>query len=395
MNRYVNEVELRNGIGSSFFFLALQRRERMKVRVVNLRRALTLALSHFVGEGIGLGCRVLIPVLLLSSVALPLGIAAEQRLTVLSYPDRPAKLPLWLAQDAGLFKKQGLNVEIKTPNSGEAIAEGAGKNAADIYVATANWMVSAIGDGADLVFFANTGYSVLKLLAHPSIARPEQLRGKRVGTGEAGSSQDRITRETLRRLGIDPDRDVTLVPFGSRSVLRVNALLKGEIDATTSNEDNIFDLERRGEIGKVRVLADNDSLKLYIGAGVDFAVTRKLLATSRDVVKRFTHGLSQAIMLARRDRAAADDIYRRHLKVTDAALLEFMYRTYVQHAIPEKPYPKLDNVALGIAEFAAKPGLKGKSAEALTDLTLVRDLEREGLFTQREQIRPAHGDRPE
>ena len=36
-----------------------------------------------------------------------------------------------------------------------AIADGARKNAADIYVATANWMVSAIGDGADLVFFAS------------------------------------------------------------------------------------------------------------------------------------------------------------------------------------------------------------------------------------------------
>lgn len=322
--------------------------------------------------------------------------AAELRtLTVLSYPDRPAKLPLWLAQDAGLFKKYGLSVEIKTPDSGEAIAEGASKNAADIYVATANWMVSAIGDGADLVFFANTGYSVLKLLSHPSITRPEQLKGKRVGSGEPGSSQDRITRETLRRLGLDADKDVTLVPYGSRSILRLNALLKGEIDATTSNEDNIFDLERRGEMNKVRVLADNDSLKLFIGAGVDFAVRRSLLTGSRDVVKRFTQALSEAIALGRRDRAAADNIYRRYLKVTDAALLDFMYRTYVEHAIPQKPYPKLDNVALGIAEFAAKPGLKGKSPEALTDMSLVGDIEREGFFTKREPFRPVHGDRPE
>jgi len=57
-----------------------------------------------------------------------------------------------------------------------------------------------------------------------------------------------------------------------------------------------------------------------------------------------------------------------------------MYRTYVQHAIREKPYPNADNVALGIAEFAAKPGLKGKSTETLTDSTVVRELEREGFF---------------
>jgi NitT/TauT family transport system substrate-binding protein len=372
----------------------------MNSRVVKIRRALTPALSRFAGEGargLGRGSRRLAVLLMLILMVVPLKtFAAELRtVTVLSYPDRPAKLPLWLAQDAGIFKKYGLAVEIKTPNSGEAIAEGARDNAADIYVATANWMVSAIGDGADLMFFANTGYSVLKLLSHPSITRPEQLRGKRVGTGEAGSSQDRITRETLRRLGLDADKDVTLVPFGSRSIQRLNALVKGEIDATTSNEDNIFDLERRGEIDKVRVLADNDSLKLFIGAGVDFAVTRKLLVSSRATVKKFVQALSEAIALARRDRAAADRIYSKYLKVSDPVLLEFMYRTYVQHAIPEQPYPKLDNVALGIAEFAAKPGLKGKSAEMLTDMSLVRELERDGFFNRSDQAKPVHGDRPE
>jgi ABC-type nitrate/sulfonate/bicarbonate transport system substrate-binding protein len=366
--------------------------------MVNLRRALTPALCRFAGEGVRSLQRGdwFLAVLLVLMVAPLRTFAAELRnVTVLSYPDRPAKLPLWLAQDAGIFRKYGLNVEIKTPKSGEAIVEAAGKNSADIYVATANWMVSAIGDGADLVFIANTGYSVLKLLARPSITAPEQLRGKRVGTGEPGSSQDRITRETLRRLGLDADKDVTLVPFGSRSIQRLNALVRGEIDATTSNEDNIFDLERRGEINKVRVLADNDSLKLFIGAGVDFAVTRSLLVRSRDAVKRFVQALSEAIALARRDRAAADQIYSKYLKVSDAALLEFMYRTYVQHAIPEKPYPKLDNVALGITEFAAKPGLKGKSADMLTDISLVRELEEDGFFTSPSHARPVHGDRPE
>jgi ABC-type nitrate/sulfonate/bicarbonate transport system substrate-binding protein len=294
-----------------------------------------------------------------------------------------------------LFEKYGLKVDIKAPSSGEDLVERIRRDEGQIYAATANWIVSAIGDGKDLVFFANTGYSVLKLLAHPSITRPEQLKGKRIGTGEPGSSQDRITRETLRRLGLDTDKDVTLVPFGSRSVQRLNALLKNEIDATTSNEDNIFDLERRGEINKVRVLADNDSLKLYIGAGVDFAVTRSFLAGSRDSVKGFVQGLSEAIALARRDRAAADDIYKRYLTVSEPALLEFMYRTYVQHAIPEKPYPRLENIALGIEEFAAKPGLQGKSAAALTDASLVRELEQDGFFTQLSRKSPEHGTRAE
>ena len=300
-------------------------------------------------------------------------------------------MPLWLAQDAGLFQKYGLKVEIKAPKSGEDLVERIGRGEAQIYAATANWIVSGIGDGKDLVFFANTGYSVLKLLSQPSIARPSELKGKRVGTGEANSSQDRITRQALQRLGLDPDKDVTLVPMGQRSVTRLNALVRGEIDATTSNEDNIFDLERRGEIDKVRVLADNESLKLFIGGGVDFAVARSLLANSRHAVKGFVQALSEAIALARRERAQADRIYMRYLNVKDPALLEFMYRTYVHGAIPERPFPRLENVALGIEEFAAKPGLKGKRAEDLTDLSLVKELEQQGFFNSPSRQPPEHG----
>ena len=362
----------------------------MKVRAVKLRRALTP--SRFAGEGVIFWRRLpqLLFLCVLLSVPTVLFSAEVASITALSYPDRPAKLPLWLAQDAGLFEKYGLKVDIKAPKSGEELVQRIGRDEAQIYAATANWIVSGIGDGKDLVFFANTGYSVLKLLSRPSITRPSELKGKRVGTGEANSSQDRITRQALQRLGLDPDKDVTLVPMGQRSITRLNALVKGEIDATTSNEDNIFDLERRGEIHKVRVLADNESLKLFIGGGVDFAVARSLLRNSRPAVKSFVQALSEAIALARRERAQSDQIYMRYLNVKDPVLLEFMYRTYVQGAIPERPFPRLENVALGIEEFGAKPGLKGKRAEDLTDLSLVKELEQQSFFNRSSRAPQEH-----
>lgn len=306
--------------------------------------------------------------------------AELKSLTVVSYPARPPKLPLWLALEEGLFANYGLTVVLKELNSSDDLLSALGKREGDIYAATAPHIVSGIGDGAELVFFANTGYSVLKLLSRPNITRAEDLRGKRVGTGEPGSSQDRITRQTLLRLGLRPEKDVTLVPIGGRSVERLKALLEGRIDATTSNEDNLYELERRGDLGRVRVLADNESLKLFIGAGVDFAVSRQRLLGDRESIKAFLKALCEAISLAKKDRGRADRIYVRHQGVRDPALLDFMYRTYVQGAIPQRPFPRPEAIALGLEEFGAKAGLKGKKTDELIDKTLIEELEREGFF---------------
>ena len=339
----------------------------------------------------GVFTKLILGAVLLSCVVVCTAAAETSTLTVVSYPARPPKLPLWLARDAGLFEKYGVKVSLEELNSNGELSQAMKKREGDIYAATANWLVSGIGDGLDLVFVANTGYSVLKLVARPEIARIEDLKGKRIGTGARNSSQDRITRQTLYRIGLDPDRDVTLVRFGSRSILRLNALLKGEIDATTSNEDNLFDLERRGESDKIRVLADNESLKLFIGGGVDFAMSRSLLANSRTTAKGFVRALCEAIALARHDRTEADRIYRRYLNVKDPALLEFMYRTYVQGAIPQKPFPRLENVALGIEEFGAKPGLAGKRASDMTDDGLVKELDSEGFLRVFTGLPAEHG----
>lgn len=326
--------------------------------------------------------KAFILVLILASVYIlsPVWGSQTKTLTVISYPARPAKLPLWLALDEGLFAKHGLAVSIKELGSSEELLKSLGDRAGDVYVATAPHIVSAIGDGGDFVFIANTGYSVIKLLSRPEITRVEELKGKRVATGEANNSQDRITRQALARLGLDPDRDVTLVPMGGRSVSRLNALLAGKVEATTSNADNLFELERRGEIGKVRVLADNESLKLFFGGGVDFAVSRRRLEEDRPSVLAFLRALSEAIALAKRDPSSAERVYARHLAVTDPARLDFMYQTYVHGAIPARPFPKTEPVALGLAEFGAKPGLKGKKVPDLVDTSLLDELEREGLF---------------
>src|SRR5258705_8148790 len=94
-------------------------RERARVRGIQTTDAPSPQSSPVEGEEVKIGSRfvlVLVTISLLAACPHDL-YAAENSLTVLSYPDRPAKLPLWLAQDAGLFEKYGLKVDIRSAES--------------------------------------------------------------------------------------------------------------------------------------------------------------------------------------------------------------------------------------------------------------------------------------
>jgi ABC-type nitrate/sulfonate/bicarbonate transport system substrate-binding protein len=118
-------------------------------------------------------------------------LAEVQNLTVVSYPARPAKLPLWLAQDAGLFEKNGLKVSIKEMNSSEELLKSIQKREGQTYAATANWLVSGIGDGFDLVFIANTGYSVPNRITPEYLVR-EEPKEKAVPAMESSQTNHRV-----------------------------------------------------------------------------------------------------------------------------------------------------------------------------------------------------------
>src|SRR5206468_3251632 len=59
------------------------------------------------------------------------------------------------------------------------------------------------------------------------------LKGKKIGVSSVGSSSDIATRAALKKLGLDPDKDVTIVPVGS-AAQRTAAMLSGAIDAGVS-----------------------------------------------------------------------------------------------------------------------------------------------------------------
>ena len=123
------------------------------------------------------------------------------------------------------------------------------------------------------------------LIAHPSISRIEQLRGKTIGISRPGDQTYYYVRDILKRYGISL-KDVRLVQTGLQPE-RVAALRQGLAVASILNRPNNLVLEQEG----YKRLLDIEDLKLPAGVRC-LITTRKLLKSRPATGGEFHDGLA-------------------------------------------------------------------------------------------------------
>lgn len=309
-------------------------------------------------------------------------LAQAEPLRVLFYPPwNISKLPLYMARDAGIFERNGLKLTWTNPGSNENLLAAMKNGAADIVVASANHIAhNNASGGPALRLVGNSGFNYSAFFADGAIKSATELKGKKIGTGEPGSTPDQLTRLALRKLGIDPDKDVTLVPFDEgRNSDRVKALLGGTVAAMMITAESTYELKKSGAIKKLTRLTDHKQLKIYAGGGADYAIGAALLQNRRGDAKKFMSAICEGIALARKDGAKAKEFVAKTGRNMDGAGIDYLYRLYVADVIPAKPFLKPEGVELALQMTAALlPRAAAMKAEQLTDATLVPELEKDG-----------------
>ena len=292
-----------------------------------------------------------------------------------------SKLPLYLARETGIFEGSGLTIAWTNPGSNKKLLAALRKGEADIAVVSANHVIqnNATG-GAPMILVGNTGYNYSAFLAAPAITRAADLKGKRIGTGEPGSTPDQLTRLVLRKMGIDPAKDVTLVPFAEgRNADRVKNLLTGEIAAMIVTAETLYELDKTGALGRLNKLTDHKRLKIYAGGGADYAVAASFLNKRRADAKKFMSGICQGLAMARQEKAKALEFVARSGRKLDAAAVEYLYSLYMSDVIPLRPNLKIEGIELAAQMTASLvPAAGAIEPRELIDATLVPELEREG-----------------
>src|SRR5581483_4206683 len=225
--------------------------------------------------------------------------AAEKvRVSVTNY--NLSYLSAGVAAQRGFFKEEGLDVEIVRMNANVAMSSLiAGEvDYTMIFASVIRAAMRGIPLKVIAVLIDSPPYA---FIARPGIAGMKALKGKTVGIGVYGSSNDIIARMMLERSGIDPDKEAKLVAFGTDGA-RFAALKEGLVDAAIIAPP--ADAQAR-KLGLSVLARANDLFKFpHIGLGTS---GKKLKENPQEVV-RVSRAFIKANRFVREQRQEAINV---------------------------------------------------------------------------------------
>src|SRR2546425_6123402 len=198
------------------------------------------------------------------------------------------ELPLWATKEGGLFEQQKLNVTLQNIASAQGVpALIAGQT--QFAQVGGSETLSANAGGADLVVVAQiTGVYPFVLEVSSDIKNTGDLKGKKVGVSSVGSSSDIATRVALKKLGLDPTKDVNIVAVGS-SQNRIAAMYTGAIQGSVNQPPDTVAMKAKG----FHSILDLAAAKLPT-ANTGVVVQRGWASSHKNVLQRFVDALVRA-----------------------------------------------------------------------------------------------------
>jgi NitT/TauT family transport system substrate-binding protein len=284
-----------------------------------------------------------------------------------------AQLPLWAARDAGLFAKQGLDVELLGLQSASRQVQLllAGDSLAASLSGTTP--VRARIEGADTTILMGLLNSfTLSIIAAPEIKKPADLKGRYIGVGSLGGSPTLLTQRLLKKWGLESD--VKFLGTGGY-VESLAALEKRRIYAAVLDPPRAY--IGRKTFGFVEIANLGQEFKY---ATTVLVARDSELRKQRDTFTQLARGVIEGIHRIKTDREFAVRVLGKMLRSNDREILEETYRVF--SALYEKtPYPALEGIQPILDEIATQvPKAKTYKPENFVDTSIVRQLEQNGFI---------------
>jgi len=292
------------------------------------------------------------------------------------------KLPFVMAAEAGIYRRNGLDAkQYITPRAAELIRQSSGLVVPKEFVGTGVGDIN-IGGGSPtivrmtsdarapqrIVLATNDPVSRFHIMSRPEIARPEDLKGKRIGFSSVGALSHYVLILWSRKMGFDPMRDISLMASGMGGEL----IRSGRVDAFAADEIAVGEAIHQG----YRDLVDTSAYKFPMpGSGIN--ALKDWLPKNRETAARFVKSTVDALALIRNDKDAAFAAMAKWYGIRDARAQEQIYAQAVQ--LPAKPYPSVEGIKT-MMEIYDYREMRQHKPEDFYDASFVAELDKSGYI---------------
>lgn len=286
-----------------------------------------------------------------------------------------AMASLWVAQEGGYFKREGLDTELLYIGGGSLLIQSMLSGDVPLAYGPSVPVINASLRGSDLVLIGNTGNSlVFSIMSRPEIKQPTQLKGKKVGVTRLGGSTDWALDAALKQWGLERGRDLIVIQTGGMPE-GLAALTSGALDAVVLSPPSNF----RAQKGGMHELADVGQLGIVF-PNTPLSTTRSFIKSNRDTVLRFLRGFTQGLNRLRTDKEFSMKVLSKYTKVTDPETLAQLHQTYgVRYSGDRIPYVRAEGVEEILKRTPGKEAREAKAGEFI-DNSLLKELEQSGWF---------------
>jgi len=285
---------------------------------------------------------------------------------------------IWVGHDAGLFVKEGLEDQMILIPSGSQLAQVTVAGEVEIGALNGSSAMAAALQGADIKIIGNTtNKMIFSIYARPEIKTVEGLKGKKIGISRFGSSTDISARYALRKHGLDPQKDVTIVQMGAMSSI-MGGLQGGAIEAGLVSPPTLFAVEKMG-FKEILSITDMDlpfpNPSLVVQGGI--------IRNRPDTIDRFMRAYARGIARARGDREFTYKSLAKYTKIEDSAVLAKAYDLYVGKVLEKAPYINMPGMKNALDDLATTmPAAKNAKPEQFIDFHFLDTLEKSGLLKE-------------
>ena len=236
-------------------------------------------------------------------------------------------------------------------------------------------LASARLAGGDVVAIAgNVNVLPYYLVSQPSIKKAEDLKGKIGGNHIAGTTAEFALKVGLKKIGIDPLKDVNLRVIGG-AIERMVALQKGIVNFTVVTEAGKVMAEKLG----YPTVVDMVALQIPFPQNGIYTST-KLIRDNPDFVRRYMRAYVEAIHYYKTHKEDTMKIMRKYSRVEDRKILEEAWDWHTKF-MPEAPYPPADGYQLVLQDMAEKnPKAAQANVKDFIDTRFVKELEDSGFI---------------